>query len=288
VRGRYITSDEGIRRTWQPEVPDGVEPVEVWFFGGSTTWGEGQRDLHTMPSEVARIAADHGLYLRAVNMGERGYNAFQEFLLLSQRLDELGPPDLAVFFDGHNEWGTRLEDPPSPIEQPAIYQYATVRDAFERAPAQPGVPPVAEPSIRRNYVEVSFLHKLLRHLGTIATVPAADAQIIPRPPPTEREVRFILDVFRRSVDLTALIADRHAVPLVRFWQPTRQGIDVAPLDDDLPPGVIDIQQAFEGVVTDEEAVFIDGGHTNEVGSRLAAEAMWLHLEPVLERLAAGR
>jgi hypothetical protein len=284
VRSRYINSRDGIRRSYQPEPPAGVEPLEVWFFGGSTTWGEGQRDLYTVPSQVARVAEEHGVHLRPVNFGERGYNAYQEFLLLQQALDEHGPPDLAVFFDGQNELGTPLEDDPSPIDQPAIYQYATLRDTFERVLPLPDVSPTVEPSLGQDYAEVSLLHKLLRRVGAVAAVPPAGAQE-QRPPFTQAEVRTLLRVYERSLDLAALVAERYDLPLERFWQPARIDNPNNLLDDDLPPGVHDIQDAYDHV-DDQESIFIDGGHTNEVGSRLAAEAMWPHLRRTLERLAA--
>jgi hypothetical protein len=287
VRGRYFNSTEGIRRSYQPTVPDAVEPIEVWFFGGSTTWGEGQRDLHTIPSEVARLAESHGVFIRAVNMGERGYTAFQEFLLFQQRIDELGPPDLAVFFDGHNEFGTRNEDRTPPVDQPVVFQREALAQAYARAPSLPWITgPLVEPSIRRDYVETSLLHKLLRGLDLVE--PAAAAQEEPPfEPLTAEETLGVFAVYERSVLLNRELAARSGVAIEQFWQPTGRGAEGADFADVLPDGVHDIHDAFASGPPDD-LIFIDGGHSNELGARLSAEAMWPHLAPTLRRLAADR
>jgi len=147
VAGRYINSRDGVRRSYQPPGAERAGVPVVWFFGGSTMFGEGQRDLHTIPSEVARRAEADGVTLRVVNYGERGYTAFQEFLLFEQELAEHGPPDLAVFYDGVNELGTQIESPENLSDQPTVYQLATFLDGLERAPALPGVVAPAEPSL---------------------------------------------------------------------------------------------------------------------------------------------
>jgi lysophospholipase L1-like esterase len=102
----------------------------------------------------------------------------------------------------------------------------------------------------------------------------------------------VLSIFARSVDLAAMVADRHDVPVERFWQPIHaqfaqnESLPTFVSPEDLPPGVHDIEDAYVGF--DQESIFIDGAHTNELGSRIAAEAMWPYLAPVLDRLAAPR
>ena len=68
--GRYVRSQNGQRRTLT--LPSDGPPIVVWFFGGSTMWGTGQRDERTIPSLVVREASNAGLNLHAVNNGQPG------------------------------------------------------------------------------------------------------------------------------------------------------------------------------------------------------------------------
>jgi hypothetical protein len=72
--------------------------AKVYFFGGSTMWGDGVDDGATIPS---LFAARTGLH--AENFGEPGYTAHQNLSLLIKVLQDGHRPDLVVFFDGVNE-----------------------------------------------------------------------------------------------------------------------------------------------------------------------------------------
>lgn len=80
VQGRYVSSADGVRGSYEPAGLAADAP-EVWFFGGSTLWGEGQRDAHTIPSEIGRLAEAAGNPIRVRNFGVRGYTALQELLV---------------------------------------------------------------------------------------------------------------------------------------------------------------------------------------------------------------
>lgn len=284
VHGRHINSADGIRRSYEPAGTRGDDAIEMWFFGGSTMWGEGQRDRHTIPSEVARLAEADGLDVRVVNFGERGYTAFQEFLLFEQELAERGAPDLAVFYDGQNELGTQQETLENLSPQPTIYQLATVAEAFSRAPALPGAGAPAEPSLRTDYVETSLLHKLLRQADLIESAGAQEADPA-EVAPLDEVLENTRTIYARSVELLQALGRRSGTPVELFWQPGRR--DNTPyleLADQRPAGVHDLTGAFLGV-PDDDLVFIDGGHTNELGAALAAEAMWARLRPTVEELA---
>ena len=278
VQGRYITSDRGVRRSYEPPGATGDDAVEIWFFGGSTTWGEGQRDLHTIPSEVARRAEADGVTLRVTNFGERGYTAFQEFLLFEQELASRPPPDLAVFYDGQNELGTQQQTYDNLSPQPTVYQLDTVLEALRRAPALPHAPAPEEPTLGAEYVETSALHKLLRRLHLVEPAGAEPVQ------PIEEVVANAADIYGRSVELIAELSARTGTPVVNFWQPGRppRVISDEVLRRARQPDVVDISDAFDGVP--EEDLYIDGGHTNEVGAGLAAEAIWEHLAGVVAEL----
>jgi hypothetical protein len=72
--------------------------AKVYFFGGSTIWGDGAPDGGTIPSQ---FAAKTGLH--AENFGDLGYTAHQNLSLLIQLLQDGHRPKLVVFYDGVNE-----------------------------------------------------------------------------------------------------------------------------------------------------------------------------------------
>ena len=74
---------DGRRATWRPAVTPGCRPAKVWMFGGSTAFGQGQRDDHTIASELARVAWEDGI---AVDVTKRVELEYQ--LLFTQLLHE--------------------------------------------------------------------------------------------------------------------------------------------------------------------------------------------------------
>lgn len=106
-QGRYINVDEnGLRRTWTPQVTsrrDRVPRPKIFFFGGSTVWGSGVRDEHTLPSCVARRLSEAGYLVDVSNFGESGYQSTQEVITLLRELQKGNAPDIAVFYDGIND-----------------------------------------------------------------------------------------------------------------------------------------------------------------------------------------
>ncbi len=279
VRGRYVSSVDGRRGSYVPEdLPAGAP--EVWFFGGSALWGEGQRDGHTIPSEVARLAEAAGRPVRVVNYGVRGYTALQELLVFEQEVERRGAPDLAVFYHGFNELSTQTEAPENLSEQPTVFQLGVTADAFARAPVLPGqVASTVEPSVVQEYRQTSVLTRLGRAVGSLGLVaPAAADDGEPTfytPPPEEMAVAVdhADAVYRRTMAMLAHVADGHGVPTAVFWQPADRW---APYDElgarvARVGGGIDVSR----VLDDPPApVYLDGVHTNELGARLVAEALW--------------
>ena len=93
--------NDGIRRSYEPAASG--DPVEVYFLGGSAMFGWFQRDEHTIPSEVARLAEADGIPVRVVNHATPAYVNWQESLKLQALVTSGHRPDVAVFYDGANE-----------------------------------------------------------------------------------------------------------------------------------------------------------------------------------------
>lgn len=285
VHGRYINSVDGIRASYEPAGADDEDLPEVWFFGGSTLWGEGQRDAHTIPSEVARLAEHAGRPVRVSNFGERGYTAFQEFLVFEQELARRPAPDLAVFYHGANEIYSLLEEPENLGAQPSTYQFSIYRRAFHRAPPLPSQVSPVEPSLLEAYRRTAALP---RAVGALVPPAGADDSP-PYLPPLEDVERALVEaaqIYRRSVRLIRHEAEVADVPIVVLWQPAGTP-PTPPARDDY--GTLTDRVATDGGGIDLSdalldapgPVYIDGLHTNELGARIVAEAVWPHVAGAL-------
>jgi hypothetical protein len=112
-RGRYINIDSLGRRTIpQPAQP--AEPVaRVFFFGGSTMWGDSQREDHTIAavaSQRMQALAGPGARVEVTNFGESGYVSMQEIVQLELALRDGARPDVVVFYDGLNDVSSTVQE----------------------------------------------------------------------------------------------------------------------------------------------------------------------------------
>jgi len=73
-----------------------------WFLGGSTMWGTGSDDMNTIPSIFAKLTNKPVL-----NLGESGFNSFQEIIQLQILLANGYKPKMVIFYDGVND-GSRF------------------------------------------------------------------------------------------------------------------------------------------------------------------------------------
>ncbi|MEM8994673.1 MAG: hypothetical protein AAGF23_07760 [Acidobacteriota bacterium] len=77
----------------------GADAVDVYFFGGSTTFGYGVADGETIPSRLeARVEG-----VRVFNFGRGYYYSAQELALFADLLRGGAVPEVAIFLDGLNE-----------------------------------------------------------------------------------------------------------------------------------------------------------------------------------------
>jgi lysophospholipase L1-like esterase len=265
--GKYLTVRDGRRASYAPE---GAKLV-VWFFGGSTMIGTSQRDDHTIPSVVARLAEQDGILIRPVNFGVESFNNYQETLAFAGALANEDRPDLVVFYDGANDVATAVERVQVGRIDPGdvYYQAVSQEEAAERTKA--GSAPNLDEQARDD---------LVIELGA--------AQ------------------YRRGVEIARWLAKGAGVPIVHMWQPSvasapppevaRPLIGHLGLTDDgleqvrtLFSGIrdrsgtdpVDLSSALAGV---DEPTFFDFEHTNELGARVIATAMYEQLHDELEAL----
>lgn len=263
VDGRFVQVQGAVRRSYEPDDLPADAP-EVWFLGGAALWGEGQRDLHTVPSEVARAAEDAGTPIRAVNLGQPGYTSWQAALLLEQELAVRPAPDLVVFYDGAADVAVQLEDPsrdPTHYNVRGVTEALTGRDSA-REQAQ---------GWWDDYRETSVVNRVLDRLQHVFGYQAAAAD---EPGLDER----VADLHRRSVDLAAFAAGEHGVDTLFTWQAAR-GVAgdggayrrVAGAPDQGTDGAVDLSASLDA---EPGAVYLDGVLTNERGADVVGEELW--------------
>jgi lysophospholipase L1-like esterase len=97
--GDYINIDlEGVRKTWNPEEFNGVDPETIYMFGASTVWGFGARDDHTLPSYMSKKLNSKGYNFKISNRGEIAYSFTQQIIYLTLLLKDGHRPDYVIFY----------------------------------------------------------------------------------------------------------------------------------------------------------------------------------------------
>lgn len=300
----YVNQRGWIRSSYEPPGDQDSMP-SVWMFGGSTTWGEGQRDDYTIASWLSRLAEEDGVPIHIANYGERGWTHFQEMILFEQQLASEKTPDLAVFYDGANEVTTQSLLTEAVPSHTLAFTYAqrlggvTIATQFAQKPQQNLVD-----DLWHAYSQHSAAHKVVAWLrGTPAG--ASPAQ---EPNPStpgegfqggqiQRDDGGVYEyqmtpqdgtdagrVYERGKQLTLSIAARYGVDVALFWQPMGfMGEWYQNARAELTDPTVDISEVLQDHDEGAQNVFIDGGHTNEEGARLVAVAIWAEIRPRIER-----
>jgi lysophospholipase L1-like esterase len=75
----------------------------ILVFGGSSAWGWGVVDSAAIPALLQRFWPSAGRGVCVQNLGQLGHVSTQEVIELLRQLQNGNVPDLAIFFDGHND-----------------------------------------------------------------------------------------------------------------------------------------------------------------------------------------
>jgi hypothetical protein len=271
--GDLVNVEYHRRVGYEPEA-GGRLPV-VWLLGGSTAFGFGQRDGHTIASQLARRAEEAGRPIRVVNLGQPGVTAFQEALLFEQALAVLPEPDLAIFYDGANDIAVQTAYPSvQPTAFPETVDVGTL-PGDRRSPVQ-------------HWADASFVAQMIPgRPGHVGKVRGGGVSVVPpkfRAEPADDVATKALGVYARSVGLATRTGRRFGVPVRFVFQPARfyASSPVARrFRADLPEHVVDLSHVLDA----RPEVSIDGLHVNEVGADLIAAHLYdeLRSEPALRR-----
>ncbi len=300
--GQYLNIEGGERITTTTTAPG--EPLVVWFFGGSAMYGFGQRDEHTIPSELVRLAAADGIAVEAHNFGTPAYVNWQGVELFARLLTERAPPDLVVFYDGYNDLSMQFVD--GPLHGPSHVLASVQQDRIEAPAATED--PTALVDIRGWWADHSGTVNLYRRIRDRfdgeepeVRLTEAEASAVPADVDAQAVEDATADLLGRGREFAVALAAAHGID-VQFWfQPTlyskgpvegeehllRRAANRTPawvpaitaLRAGFPPEVVDLADALDGY---PDPLFWDTVHTNETGTRLIAEAAWPELRQAVE------
>ncbi|MEL6543787.1 MAG: SGNH/GDSL hydrolase family protein, partial [Myxococcota bacterium] len=284
--------------------PSDGPPIEVWFFGGSTMWGTGQRDERTIPSRVVREATHAGLNLRAVNYGQPGWGVWQSTLKLIEQVVDGQRPDLVIFYDGINELRPlQNARPGAPWTIDWLYgeDYRRRLEQLHRSPW----------GVLREYSAwhlAEHLWNLSRRRDWLRVDPelAPDGRLRVRISPAQA-VSAQISTQRIYANYAAMIrtarqfAQGEGIAFAAFWQPTVFTKRLLPGEtygsevfDERAPLVyraigervneLGVNPLTDALDNASSPVLLDVCHLNESGAQIVARRVFQELKPLLKSL----
>lgn len=210
--GRYIHVDEdGRRRTVQPADHDGPT---VFMFGGSTMWGTGSRDDHTIPSQLASVLEHDGVAANIVNFGEIGYVSTQEVLALMLELRRGNIPDVVVFYDGINDVTSAIFSGRAGVPQNEYRRRAEFNLLSQ---------------CRESDYKSEFFSRCVNNLATVRIVRAALYRLGSGVPVSKAEkvareadpalTEDVADVYVHNMEIVRMLAERYGFTALFYLQP---------------------------------------------------------------------
>ena len=268
----------GFRATVNPTHSENQR--SVWLFGGSTVWGTGVSDAHTLASELARAAS-----VQVLNFGETGYVSAQSQLafMASLRCTDAVRPDFVVFVDGVNDVYAALQSgvagtPQNESNRTAEFNVTRSADAFAAAMLERlegirlleqrlrGIEPEREVNalayqVARNYLAVVSQTRAMAAAEGIPVRFVWQPSVFDKAQPTDEERGVIGSSLARHRDLQ-LATTRVLKNLLQ----NAPDADVLLLDT-----IFDTSSA---------PIFIDFAHTGLVGNALMAGRLAQELQKV--------
>ena len=256
--------------------------LNVFVFGGSTIWGTGARDAHTIPSELAALFAQNPNMgnVRVSNYGNWGFVRTQENVLLMHELQRGNIPDLVIFYDGVNDLVSSFMAQEAGLPQNTQHRTEEFNIRL---------------SASRQFhmlLNSSYLYRaatgLGRKLGGGAPTQPANLDSL---------AQSSIDAYKHGLDVADALGQLYGFQVLNFWQPHVFGkqprtdyeegyrekeqhfealfnaaYNIVPHDPDLTgrSNVFDLGHTFDGR---EESIFIDFVHKSEAGNALVAAEM---------------
>ena len=164
-----------------------------------------------------------------------------------------------------------------------------------------------------SWADVSLVHRLGSSLGLWSQGDATGEPLVSAIWPgdqtkeTGRRGALAASIYERGVDLDRRLAGSYGFETAFFWQPFLYSKRIVPGEEELrgwlgtdadawraadrsarshlDPAVVDLSDSLNGV---SKPVMYDFVHTNELGARVIARALYQQLRPELLRLSGGQ
>jgi hypothetical protein len=215
--GRFVnvTADGYRRSADQGPWPPDPQAVNVFVFGGSTTFGYGIADDQSIPSRLREFLGD----VRVYNFGRGFYFSTQERVLFEQLLLQGTVPDVVVFVDGLNDF---LEPTGMPAYTRQFAEFLAARSRGTRGWPARLVDVLMETPIGR----AAAAARVPTASGTVL-VPGAEQvslrerarRVLPPHRAVPRAARHVIMRLLRNADTIEAIAHRRGVQAFFVWQP---------------------------------------------------------------------
>lgn len=283
--------ERGVRRTIQPF--DATAKTKIWMFGGSTMWGTGVLDRHTLPSLLAARLQREGVRdFHVTNFGETAYVATQSLLTLLLQLRQGNVPSVVIFYEGVNEVAS------SYIQHEAgMTQHEGEIGFYENAPKR-----VEELSFWKLVLMKSAVMKGLHNLVHRGKTELANDSPVHRAPVPSDDVLAEQTVsnYYGVLALVQALADQYGFEAYFFYQPSEfskkplapiESKDLAGLDQTMwktfqplfdkvneriaakPPSRVNFQDLQTALNGHTGPLFTDIFHLTEKGNALIADRL---------------
>jgi lysophospholipase L1-like esterase len=285
--GRFVNIDQnGYRFTPGADCQPGAYRILV--FGGSAVWGWGVVDSATIPAFLQRSWPAHGRSLCVQNLGQNAHVSTQEVIELLRQLQHGNKPDVAIFYDGHNDVQSAEEQGIAGVH----YRVDRTARNFEDQSD-------ARPASATELVTRTATFRLLRNLVAERDVSADvtdDVAEARSSADVERLADDVLRAYQTNYRMVAALARDFGFSFAFFWQPElpasaksrtpeeqRFASDESSylplfravrmrLEKELPsmPGTYDLSHVFDN---ETDQIFIDPVHVTPDGNAIIARSI---------------
>lgn len=191
----YTNVKDGMRKT--AGAVYGNNRKKIFMFGGSTMWGTGSKDEHTIASF---LQADLGEKFAVYNYGETGYVSGQELNYLLYLLANGKIPDVVIFYDGVNDGYAGTYSPAIPRDP------QNVRDHYNQK----------APGTARFLFEKSNYGKLVKLLSRQSGTSTWEDQIKDG---IEENSKGVVKMYEAHIKQVKALAKAYGFKAFFFWQP---------------------------------------------------------------------
>lgn len=228
---RWLNTDGNGHRLTRAPRSSGQNRLKVFVFGGSTTFGYGVADEHTIPSYLQTFLeeGDPATAVSVSNYAQGYYYSSQEMQAFFGLLKQGIVPNYVVFIDGLNDIGIRTQRVLGFDEPWFTPDMTALWDARRGASQQAG------PALNQSTTDSAMLSRLpiVRFARSIASrilprsVPDVDKKSEPKQSQpvavdseqVAREVESITSVYLANMAMTQAVCRQYRITCLFVWQP---------------------------------------------------------------------